>query len=449
MSADHVPGLSTVGTPGRTLLLAVLRRDAAPAEWWLALSRQVDWLELLRDAGPQIVPYFGFALASTPCIALLPREIRALVEQQRRHCAATYLRQRIATRAASDALSRLGIGFVALKGSALRHLAYPDPTIRPMSDVDLWIEPGRLHEAVHLLRGEGWRGLNGGQAEGPGVLTEGSRMLVHPSVRMVVEFHDPPESLWPLPGRETGAMWTRARPAHLGGLTMRVLDPADMVLHLCMNMAKDRYKMGPRALLDLQLAVERWRDVIDWRALALRCESMGVLTRVYLALRVAHDVLAAPVPQIFFDSVDPPAHLQEMCALAVVSTLDAVSYGLPMYAAGIALPRSTSERLTRLAKRLTVYYLPREPGAWRSPARAVADSLSRLAFDVFVKGARDRRFFTQLLFDRKRLRRGVELERSRSRLVSLMDDSERIHHGLRSPSVAGRGSAATVPPLPS
>jgi hypothetical protein len=49
------------------------------------------------------------------------------------------------------------IPVLVLKGLALAFLAYRDPGARPMEDVDLLVPPGRLHDALGVLEGEGFR----------------------------------------------------------------------------------------------------------------------------------------------------------------------------------------------------------------------------------------------------------------------------------------------------
>ncbi|MFA5884661.1 MAG: nucleotidyltransferase family protein [Acidimicrobiia bacterium] len=50
-----------------------------------------------------------------------------------------------------DVLDRAGIAGLVLKGVALSHSAYPDPNLRVFGDVDVLIQPGRLHDAAATL----------------------------------------------------------------------------------------------------------------------------------------------------------------------------------------------------------------------------------------------------------------------------------------------------------
>ncbi|NOY22198.1 MAG: nucleotidyltransferase family protein [Acidobacteria bacterium] len=54
------------------------------------------------------------------------------------------------------ALNQLAITPLLLKGLPLALETYPDPALRPMMDMDLYIPPKRLPEAVHCLSETGW-----------------------------------------------------------------------------------------------------------------------------------------------------------------------------------------------------------------------------------------------------------------------------------------------------
>jgi len=57
-----------------------------------------------------------------------------------------------------------GIPVMPVKGALLQHWLYDDPSERPLSDVDLLVEPGDFNRAVERLESEGYR-----RAAGSGV----------------------------------------------------------------------------------------------------------------------------------------------------------------------------------------------------------------------------------------------------------------------------------------
>ena len=57
---------------------------------------------------------------------------------------------------ALDVLAASGIECTILKGFHTARRYYPDPGARPMSDIDIWVDPTRIRDAEHALAGAGW-----------------------------------------------------------------------------------------------------------------------------------------------------------------------------------------------------------------------------------------------------------------------------------------------------
>jgi hypothetical protein len=95
-------------------------------------------------------------LQSSALLDSLPHDAINALRQARMSAAMGYLTQR----AALDALDRLfeaeGITYVAIKGAHVRELVYPDPALRPASDIDILIEPANRRRAAHALIGSGY-----------------------------------------------------------------------------------------------------------------------------------------------------------------------------------------------------------------------------------------------------------------------------------------------------
>src|SRR6185295_18812816 len=54
------------------------------------------------------------------------------------------------------ALRDAGIGSVVLKGPAVAHVAYPDPSWRPFGDIDVLVPAGRFDDACDVLAALGY-----------------------------------------------------------------------------------------------------------------------------------------------------------------------------------------------------------------------------------------------------------------------------------------------------
>ncbi len=90
-----------------------------------------------------------------------------------RHRHANAMRTRVLSELL-DAFRANDIAVLIVKGGALAHTVYPDPALRPMSDLDLLVEPGKLDRAASTLEelGMGHPVVDPGQG-GKGLTTAG------------------------------------------------------------------------------------------------------------------------------------------------------------------------------------------------------------------------------------------------------------------------------------
>jgi hypothetical protein len=64
------------------------------------------------------------------------------------------------------ALTEAGLLTILLKGAALAYTLYPDPALRPMSDLDLLIHPQDLKQAVQVIQSMGYRKMESTSGKG-------------------------------------------------------------------------------------------------------------------------------------------------------------------------------------------------------------------------------------------------------------------------------------------
>lgn len=134
------------------------------AAWIHPLSaRATDPQQLTRDAAELVVAarehrvagLLARALQSAGALsrlaAALPALRRAVMDEQ-----VMALRHADLGRHAAAVLERSGIGALLLKGAALGPLCYPDPTLRPMTDIDLLVLPADREQALRQLQSAGF-----------------------------------------------------------------------------------------------------------------------------------------------------------------------------------------------------------------------------------------------------------------------------------------------------
>lgn len=395
------------------LLLRLLRRGSTDVEWQ-SDHENIDWDRLLRLAGPALAPYLIARLERASIRDQVPAAVRDHLTTIRRANGMAHLLRLRALRDALTALDAAHIPCVVLKGMALAHLVYPEPVLRPMQDVDVWLSPDQLEAGIATLRAIGFqfpRRTYEGRWTPGAAQREDDRALEVPGTPIFFELHGTLPSWAGFPVEFTQDAWARAQRVPLGDVTARVLAPTDQLLHVGLHASRRHlFRSGLLGVVDLSLVLEHWQDRWSWAELADTYERLGVTQWMRLALQVAKVMLDAPVPADIFRRRPAAPAAAEMERLAVEQIWNAGS-GLPH-----AMERVVAGdgRLAWIRNRVLTY-LRGEP--WEAGRR--------LWFDVVTKVPRYVRLWLRGELRGGRLRDQVRLVRGRSRLASLVDAAER------------------------
>ncbi len=128
-----------------------------------------------------------------------------------------------------------GIEVRLLKGSALAHLDYPDPQMRPTSDIDLLVRGDQLDDAVARLTEKGAVRVDSDPVPGYAAVTgKGATLAV--SGGLEIDLHR--LLVWgPLGVRlPAGDLWRARRSFVLDGRTVLTLGLEETLLHLCYHL---------------------------------------------------------------------------------------------------------------------------------------------------------------------------------------------------------------------
>jgi hypothetical protein len=248
----------------------------------------------------------GLAVASWGAGTLLLSEAQAedLLERHREAMVWSLLLEqrllRIRDRFVSD-----DIPFVVLKGPAVAHTAYPDPSWRSFADLDLLVPAGYLRRACSSLRVMGFSRLSPELRRG--FDERFGKAITHRGPdRIDVDLHRT-LAAGPFGVRiDAHVLHTSTDTFELAGTTMRRLDDTGLLLHSCIHAALGDDPPSLHAIRDVvQTAalpgvswewfaeqVERWRlvAVVD-RAFGLVRRTLGITIDAAgeLALRPAPD----------------------------------------------------------------------------------------------------------------------------------------------------------------
>lgn len=256
-----------------------------------ALAAWVEW----RDGEPNLAKVESGSLRLLPLLYLnlgpgLTDDPDAgwLKDTYRESWAANQLGLKAGQRAI-DALRATGTDVLVLKGAALLGSAYGDPGARPMGDFDLAVRPARIGEGVRALQEAGLTSIEGN----PERLLAGRHSLAFrdPGGREV-DLHQ--GMLW-RPGLDE-EFWAGSVEAEVAGTRVRILNPADQLLHVCAHGAAWNPVHPVRWAADAFKILEAAGEGFAWDRLI----AMAKRGRLSLPLRDALSCLAAelraPVP---------------------------------------------------------------------------------------------------------------------------------------------------------
>lgn len=189
-----------------------------------------------------------------------------------------YLQHRHANRIRAQTLAEIlacyqeaGIEAVVVKGAVLAHLIYPEPGLRPMSDLDILVKPQQARDAQQLLLELGFAGA----MPPPGDLPDKHLPLatrVTAGVAVHIEVHHNLFNVY-LPASMTLDDVTPTPFTLPSGFTAMMPTAEQMLWHVCRHIQFHTNVWKPLRLIwvvDVVALAEHCADTINWAELATR-----------------------------------------------------------------------------------------------------------------------------------------------------------------------------------
>jgi hypothetical protein len=273
--------------------------DVQPRELQQVAQVVQDWQAVAELAARHGVSGFVRQAVARDTVAVPPfvaEGLRSAALAQSAHVA----RLNAAIERILAALEAATLPAIVLKGPVLSRLVYPEPNLRPYSDIDLTVrEPDELR-VVETLLGLGLeevpyaaeidRLTHADHVHGGGAF---HRVFTAPAGGVTVELHLDPLQMGLRPTREA-VRWKRAQPLEaLPGALMLSLE--DQVIQLSVHV----HKHGFSRLIwlkDIDLLVRTYGDTLNWQAIRAGARGEGVAGSVWYTLWLARAALATPVP---------------------------------------------------------------------------------------------------------------------------------------------------------
>jgi hypothetical protein len=334
-----------------------------------------DWESILDLARHQnLAPLLYHRIRNLGLCDTVPDEVLIILRNQYLRSAARGMR---IIRQFDDILAGLDtahLPVIPLKGIYLVQVVYQNPALHPMGDIDILIKTQDSSEAVEIIRSMGYQPIRRYSLRSeykfhrhlPSFVKQGA---VPVEVHNALQDPADPFNIDPV------ALWNRSRETYQADHVMDSLDPCDMILYLCINVAfHDLFHLGLIGLYDLGTVIAHYQTILDWDELYKRSLAWRTNHLVYITLSLARNLLGANVPSEFLLRL-APSHFDEeifsICTdfifarpseadLPITPDLDRlVRIGNPMAKFRILLNRLFIPRAE------ITYYYNVPPGSWK------------------------------------------------------------------------------------
>ena len=211
-----------------------------------------------------------------------------------------------------------GLETVVLKGPALAHGFYEDPSWRPFGDLDLLVRTDQWRAVCGLLERQGLQrelpeprpGFD--QRFGKGAVFEGPDQVSIDLHRTLVAG---PFVMW----IDTAALFDHRVEFRVGGTRLWRLDDTGAFLHACVNAALGSWRPMLLPVRDVVQVAQRGR--VDWQRVARWSRSWRLSGVIRQALEAANELLGAELPaEARRLAVQPPSRAERRAMGAYTTT---------------------------------------------------------------------------------------------------------------------------------
>jgi hypothetical protein len=402
----------------------------------LALQKaapQINWQRLFAITPPDLRAYLGYKINENGFSEQCPGRLWIEARGARRATAAQWLRLRCELRSLLSEFARHQVDCVVLKGAVLAFIAYPDSSLRSVSDIDLLLRPKSIGKALQLIDEAGFRCPKRFEFAHPVILKDSvvpgeeiSLPLEQPGTLNRIELHTQLESAEPWFPVPMGTVWERTENTDWNDLRINILDPHEFLFHLVLHLTRGHFfSLGLRPLLDVHLWVELQGKRLDWEWIAHECVRREYAGWMYVTMKMVTDAFATQVPGYFFDHVTRPPELDRLEGLAyeqIWADHRVHSMVPPRLAITLSQP-SVGRAITSLFRRVDpggFINSPMIPAVTPSKNPRWLRNLRRILLDVKVKAPQYARAWWNGSLGWPSLQGAIRLERGRGEIKGIL-----------------------------
>ena len=212
---------------------------------------------------------------------------------------------------------------IPFKGPLLAALAYRNLALREFFDLDLWVHQRDFAAAQTVLESRGYRLEVQTPWESCFVRNDGK-------MAMEVDLHSgitPPD--FPL-ALDFDQLCERLRHVELSTRIVPTFSPEDLLIILCIQVAKDAWECRNRLLQlsDIRAVIDS-EQTIDWRNLMRQARTIGCQRMVLLGFRLVNELLEASVPMEILQEAAAHRGVETLCQRVRAVLFGAATTGFP------------------------------------------------------------------------------------------------------------------------
>lgn len=309
------------------------KRQGRPAWLWPDISVEA-WREALRqiarvtpaalsganppprlDGDPAAIGLAGYTSGMGPLLgwwaragAIAPSPtVGAVLDLHLRHNQIRAARLEAAAIALVERLARQGVPTAVLKGADTARAYFPDPGVRPASDIDLLVRAEHVQAAEAVLRAGGFAEASRGERESSWRRRDVPRLprsltLTHGDDPWSIDLHsalDLRVSTGALLARlDLGGPMDSRRPWACSPAAV-ALDQPLLLFHLAIHAGAGLQNLTLLRLVELSLVIRRdtAEGRLSWEAFLAMGQRTGLLGFAYPALRLCEDLTPGTVPE--------------------------------------------------------------------------------------------------------------------------------------------------------